>query len=515
MTSPIRQVLATLPSGESDPNHALNDSELGRYLRDHCAHKNEVARNARHALRDDLFRDGGVEHMKRKIDEIFRDPTVRELRKQMVEFTRFSNSLKRIVGELSTVYAEPAVRSVGGTPENQAKYAAVVESLNLDEQLEYVNQMLNLHRAVLVGPRVRTSIEGTHTLVLDIVTPANARCVMHPNDNTHVVGWLTRVSFRTQRGKPIREPVWQLWTDHESEFLDDQMMPITGTRVEHKLGMSRWVPITYSASAIPDFWPGEEGEDLIAAQITIWLANILLLKETKSSTKQPFISGDVSTMARNQAMDSEVPIQAPEGVAVSTTDMGTDPSVFIATADHALERAGNNYGLSMAALKHQGVQSAEARELMLAPVRERRARQVKIFRRFERQLANTIARVVEEYAPEFKFKLVDWRVDFGEPQVLLSKKERLEIFEKERGMGLDNTVAFRMRENPDETAEMAWNSIIRNIETETMRNEALRPLQAISGSLGANTPDNNSPTGGVSQENGIGHHTAGMSEPNA
>lgn len=484
MTVSIYDALGMLPTGEQ--GHRLDDAELARYLQATIGKDAEKQRNARHALRDELYRDGGDEHMSTVIGDVFEDATVKEKRRRMIPHAKFSNCLKRIVGEMSMVYAEPARRTVGGSDANQAAYRALIESMSLDEQLGVVNEMLNLHRALIVGPRIRLDLDGNPEMVLDVATPATVRAVTLPHDRTCVVAWVVRVDMPLIRNPWGALPAWALWTEHETMYLNDRFVPIDGTRIEHGIGMNRWVPLSYAAVAVPGFWPGHEGEDLVSARVTEWLADILMIKETKSNTRQPIISGDTTTMARAQAADSETPIEAPEGVSVSTVDMGTDPDMFIKASDHILERAGNNYGLSMAALKHQGVQSAEAREIMLAPVRERRGKQAKIFRRFEARLAKVMAAVAARYAPALAFDPVDWRIDFGEIRVALSKRERLDLYEIEKRLHLTNPVAFLMSENPDIIAEQATDDLATNVEISTSLEIMARPLQAVSGALGGN-----------------------------
>lgn len=485
MTLPIRTVLATLPSGEYGVD--LRDDELAAYLRLHCDRQVDRDREQDHRLRDVLFCDGGVDEMKKRVDKWFDNDTVRMRIKRMIEDSRYSNATKRIVGEMSTVYAEPATRFVGGSAENQKRYEDLVESMQLDEENERINQQFNLHRAIIVTPRVRGSASAPE-VVLDVHSAATARAVMHPNDNTLVVGWLTRCEFRTVRGAFTEPAAWLLTTDHERELLDKDFRPIPGTHKEHGLGVNPWIPISTGAKSTPDFWPGEEGADITAGHISGWMVEALMIKETKTATKQPVFSGDATTMARNQALDSGGVIETPEGTSVTTVDIGTDVNTFITSADHSLERVANNHGLSMAGLKHQGVQSAEARELMLAPVRERRKKQVKKFRGYERQLVVVMTLVLAIHAPSLAFQADGWRINFGEPQVLLSKEQRLAIFETERRLGLDNTISFMRREDPDLTEEQAWEQMFGNVDVELKRNEAMRPLQAVSGSMGAATP---------------------------
>src|SRR5688572_10746254 len=109
MTVSILTTLATMPTGTVES--ALDVNELAQYLSDHLGADAEKQRNAAHALRDTLFRDGGVEFMKGVIDDVYSDPDVKELRKKWVRWSRFNNAIKRIVRELSTLYIEPALRT--------------------------------------------------------------------------------------------------------------------------------------------------------------------------------------------------------------------------------------------------------------------------------------------------------------------------------------------------------------------------------------------------------------------
>jgi len=491
VTVSIRAALAIAPDGTLDK--PLSDAELGRYLAATYDVESERARNARHARRDVFYRDGGCEIIEQVIDDVFQDPDVRALRKKWVKHARFSNVVKRIVNELSTVYAEPAVRSVGGSTDNQARYAALVDELQFDDAMEHANRMANLHQAVLVGPRVRVEPSGERTVVLDFATPAVVRAVVNPADTSQVIGWMVRSDTAWQRGL-LRPVAWQLWTDHEVIDLDAAMVPVGPDRV-HGLGVNRWVPLCMSPVPVPRFWPGEQGEDLIAAAVSIWIANVLLLKETKSATKQTIAQGDVSAVPRDQSIDTERMMQFSDGVAVTTVDMSMDTRVFTDAANHILERVGNGYGMSLGALTHQGVQSADARELMLEPLRALRRKQIKTFRKFERQLARVLAAVTAKDAPDRAFTADAWRIDFGEIQALTPKKQRMEEYIQARQIGLDNVIDFYCRENPDLTREQAAKAVLDNIAIETWRVANMRDLMALSGGAvdGPRGPDSPPP----------------------
>jgi hypothetical protein len=493
VTVSIRSTLSLLPSGAM--GQELSWDQVSRHLRDHYDTEAEKNREARHRLRDQLYADGGIEAMSALIDLVFVDPTVRELRKRWVKVSRFNNAMKRIVNELSSVYAEPAIREVDDEGENE-KYRAVQEQCRQDEVFVRLNRMLNLHRWLLAGFRVRELASGEREPVIDLASPSIARAVIHPNDSTQVIGWLIRVAHRNyhSNSETDRVPSWVLWTDHEKAKLNDSLF-IIGEPEPHGFKRNPWVPVT-RGPMVPGFYPGDEGEDLVAAQMSIWFANICMLKETKSATNQTVLSGDLGAMSRNQAMDTETPIEAPDGVGVSTVDMSMDVSMFGRTADHILEHAANNYGMSLSLIKHQSATSAASRELMRVPLRELRREQQVPLRAFEKRFAEVQSMVLARDLPELAFKTAGWSIDFGESQTPLSSQEASLQFEKDRQLGLTNTVDFILEKNPDLTEEAAIEWLERNVKLEVLRNRLMRPLQAINGSMGqsldeARTPGQN------------------------
>ncbi len=480
-TASIFEILATLPSGQASA--PLRLEELDNYLREQCNTDPEKERNKRHALRDELYRDGGKQVMCQVIDDLFTDQDGRRKRKAMVPYTKFNNALKRMVNEMATTHSEPAKRYVSDGQEN---YDRIIDLVRMDEQMLQVSRLANLHRALLVGFRVRIRPDGEREPVLDIATPANVRAVLHPNDDTLVIGWAIRTSHRTARSL-LDRPAWMLWTARESMHLRDDFSVIGSSIQEHTLGVIPWVPLTLSPPC-PGFWPGHEGEDMVAGHIAIWIQNILLLKESKSATTQTVLTGDGTAMARGQAMDTEVPVELPEGVSASTVDMSMDLSMFRETADHVLQHLAQNYGMSPAIISHQGVQSAEARNLMRIPLKEIRRQQQQPMRRFEHQLAIVMSKVCAVDLPSLSFNSEGWRIEFAESETPLDPVSEHDLFIKRRQAGIDNTIAFLMRQRPGLTVEGAEAILEDNVSRELARNVLMRELMRISGSLGAKTP---------------------------
>jgi hypothetical protein len=480
VTISLRRILATLPSGLlADP---LDNDQLGRYLGEHLNNDENHKRNERHCLRDEMYRDGGCRHMTNMIDAVFKDPEVRRLRAAMVEHARFNNPIKRIVNELSTVYAEPAARTVEGKTQND-RYQLLLDSVRMDEQMLQISRLLNLHRTLLVGFRVRQNADGEREPVIDIATPAIVRAVLHPNDSKQVVAWVIRTDFRPAQ-IDSNTPAWMVWTDHEVFQLRGNWTVIGESYKEHGLGVNPWTPVTLSPPA-SGFWPGEEGEDLVAAHKAIWLINILAIKETKSANRQVALSGDITTMARDQAADTERPLELPDGVSVQTIDSSMDISVYRDMADYVLTATGNNYGMPGALLTHQGTQSAEARELLRVPLRELRKQQQIPLRIFERKFARVMSAVLKVDAPALNFDASGWRIDFGESQTPLSAMDSLRLFLAERAAGVTDTIEYIKSKNPDLDDEQAEALMKMHYLRELARNVLMRPLMAINGGMGA------------------------------
>lgn len=479
MTVSILDALSILPSGKLSGR--LTYEELSSYLQKYYGTDSEKKRNAHHCLRDELYRDGGEQHMRSFISRVFKDPLVRELRLEFVKYANYNNPTKRIVNEIATTYSESAKRIV---PNGNDNYQELLTAVRMNERALEIDRLLELHGALLVGFRVGEKPDGTRYPALDIATPANVRAVMHPNDDTEVIGWMIRCSHKSVRPSDTGVPAWVLWTDHESLYLRDDLSVISDSYQEHNFGVCPWVPVSIMPPC-PGFWPGNYGADLVSGHISIWFQSVLSLKESKSATKQTVISGDGTSMARGQAADTEVPNELSDGQSVTTVDMSMDLSMFQDLENHILYGLGHNRGMSPAIVDHQGVQSAEARQLMMQPLREiRRRRQVPL-RIFEENLAMVMSIVCASDLPDYAFDPINWRIEFAESEVPLDPVNEMMLFERQRAAGLTNTVEFIQKKRPGISEDDALDLIRDNVRVELERNVAMRPLQSIQGTLDA------------------------------
>lgn len=492
MPDSIRNILAMLPTGVVPK--PLEPYEVAGYLfNNYVNHKREMLRRAEAQLRNDLYNDMGDREISQFFDRVYADPKVRELRKQWIPISKHTNVTKRIMNEISVVYQEPATRAVDGE-ENNERYQQVIRLSRQDEVFAQVNTMLNLHRALFVRPRVLMVDSTTREPAIDIATPADAYAIRHPNDPTRPIGVIVSTGY-FGASRLSDYPAFEVWTDVEKFQLTADGKIVQGSWIEHGLGVNPWLFLSLEPPS-KNVWPVGAGKDIEAAHLAIWFINVQLLKETKSLNKQHALMGDMTTAARDQVADSEVPIELPDGTVMQSIDSGVDTAQYRENANHILEQFASNYGISAGQLRHQGVQSAEARELMRAPIRELRERQIKLFREFERRFAEVQSVVMRADMPQLFFSTNGWSIKFADIRTPLSTKERLEVFEHARRMGLTNTVRFLQEEyGLSRSQAMQWLS--ENVDVELQRNVLMRPLQVINGSMRADVDDSS-----TAQENG-------------
>lgn len=469
-----------MPSGEVPA--PLPEGGVASYIyKRYISSKTETERRVAAQVRNELYNDGGDVVMAGMIDRVFKDAQVRALRKEWIPFAKSNNPTKRIINEISTVYQEPAIRTVSGD-ENNRRYNEVVRLSKQDEVFEKVNALVNLHRALFVRPRVCVVDSTTRVPAIDIATPADAYAIRHPNDPTRCIAVVISTGYHGA-STLTDVPAYEVWTDFEKFQLTSDGRIVTGSWVDHGLGVNPWVFLSMEPPS-KGVWPATSGKDIEAGHLAIWFLNIQILKESKSQNRQNVFQGDTTMLARGQMADSESALEIPDGTVMSTVDSGVDTQQYRDNANHILEALANSYGISAGVLHHQGVQSAEARELMRAPIEELRRKQTKVFHTFERDFAVVQSAVMRSDLPALAFNTDGWTILFGETRKPSSKKDSLETFEQERRLGLTNSIEYLMGLRGI-SYEQAQQVIQDNIDIELARNILMRPLNQINGSLGA------------------------------
>lgn len=475
MGASIREVLAEKLVGSSTP---LDWNDVSKRIARMIKHPSQVARRKEHRERQEFYMDRGHPHVDDLIEKVIQDKTVKTLRKQWIEAAGYNPLTRRVVDAKSTVYQDAAVRSVKGD-KNDEKYKKAQARFDQHDRSRQWNRLSNLHRTLLVGVRVR-NIGSQDAVVLeprlDIVTPAQIlTLITSPKDPTRIEGVVIELSTSDPQG-----PHSVLWTNHEIGYLnkEDELMaapkphgfdrmPFVLLRLDDDTG-SLWSTI---------------GASLISAHKADWFCKVCMLKETKSATKLQIMSGDLTSTSRQQTMDSESVIELSDGVASQVVDMSMDLSMFRETGNDIVDTIGSANGIAPMIMTHGGVQSAAARDAMRIPLREIRLEQHSPLRKFERELAVVQSMVLKKDMPELSFEMVEWSIDFADPQSPRSEKEKLEEFEHSNRLNLTSAIKHVMERNPDLTREMAEEELRQNALDKLWMQIIQRPFMELTGAM--------------------------------
>jgi hypothetical protein len=448
----LLDTLGTLPSGKVarlSPDMATN------FLRDKYKTRQEDERQLEARMRLDLFRDRGRRHFERALDDIFKNAKVRQWRKDFVQFAEFQNVTKRIVREISTVYSQPATRGISKAP---ARYQDFQRVVRFDRVMRKVNRYGNLLNHCLVWPDVVDDRP-----VMRTVTPDKFKAIAHPNDPTRSVAF---VVDQFPNGVEVRaqDPHYLVMSEFEFFKLDKDWRMVEGSYEEHDLG--RMPALLWSREEPDDcLLDWTSGRDIVSAHLAVALLNTMMLKHQKSGTKLPYATGDVSSMSADQPMDEEHLIQAPEGVSLSTLDLGANPSSYIDAVRAVIKQIAANHGIpeSVFDLSYQATSGFEI-ELKRTGLREIRIDQMLDFRPFERDLADLWSVVLKKAGNEFAFDSSGWSIDFGEVDTPQDPMAKLDYWSKLEEMGLANRVEMYLEMNPEATPDEAAAAVAANVE---------------------------------------------------
>lgn len=481
----LLELLASHPLASKTRNPLSVDELSTRLEENYVCNEAERERRERAKLRDELYRDMGDRELEKYVDEVFKDSAVRELRKPFIRWAKYNNVIRRLVDTRSTVYSEPARRRLGGE-QVTAKYQRMVRLGRKDESMREANRKLNLHQDAWVGFRVRVTPRGQRVPVYDVVSPADFFVITTPLDRTHMVGIGLRMGFQ---GVEEGGPHWRVWSDTETFLTDERGRVILESWEDNDFGRIPGVLLnSVPPAARGRMLDGYLGSDMVAAHMSVWFQNILLLKESKSANKQTWLTGDVDQVPTGQTADSEHEAVAPgEGVNVKTVDRGMDLTQFRGTGDYIEERAAAAHGIAPSILRHEGASSGFEISLRRIPVHELRRDQILVFREAERELAEVESVILKVDWRAQSFSPSKFSIDYGEVQQPLSRSEEIDVFTKERKAGVTNTAEFIERRNPDLDHAGAMDKMQENIDVEVTRNERMRPLKQMNGAAGAET----------------------------
>lgn len=465
----LNELLGALPSGITVP---LSDDAMTKYLRDHYIdNRAETARKDSTRKRVDLYKDKGEKYFEAMIDDKFKNEKNREVRKKFVEMAMYQNLTRRIVREVSAVYSQPANRRVKNDAMN-ARYKAAQRSVGLDRRMRHGQRMVNLCNESVLW----LDLDYSENPKLRIVTPDNFWAVAHPNDPTALIAIIFDKAPPPGVSINATTPRYIVLTDEDHFTLNDSGGLIAGSRKPH--GLSRMPAILVHRDEVDTtLLDASPGKDITAAHMALALMNIMLLKHQRSGTRQVVASGDLSDMQTNQQMDEDHILTAPEGVSMTTLDLGADPESYIKTARAIIKQVAANYGIpeSVFDLSYQATSGFEI-ELKRASLKEIRSDQIVDWRLVETELAELMAEMFSEIGSPHSFNLLGWSIDFGETGAPQDPMQRLAYWSELQRLGLMNRIDMYMELNPEATADEAIEAIQMNIDVTAVIVEKQRAL---------------------------------------
>ncbi len=392
------------------------------------------------------------------------------------------NVFKRINTELSTVYRYGVTRELKNKGQ-EAIARELWEETRIDERLERANLYTNALRDLLVAPIV---VDGK--MQYWIITPDRTVGVQHPDDPTQIIAFGTE---RVLQSTPGYITIQRIYADAEKWVIGS-----TGNAapkvIYHGLGRLPAVVI-HASERIDCFWQPFEEEDLSDATFTIAADMIKLGRLLKFQTElQPTFNGSPRKLARGMGIGAEQ-IWAAEGQ-FGVLDLQGDPEKLIKVINARIGWIAESYGLAadvydLSANATSGFQTRMKR----LPLMEARARQIKIWRRVEKELLMLTALVSQQSHPTLKLDpmAVDFAsLGFHDEPGLVEPLTKNRIYRERNDLGLMSRVDMRMAENPDETREEAAAALVRTFEEdavieEMMAKRNIKRGPAVKGSLAA------------------------------
>jgi len=482
---------------------AWSDVEL--YLKKRYV-QNDVDVKRRYAARTRrrLYDSGGVDQIFALIDEVFKDPEVRRLRREVAPFARFDNALRRVINERARVYSKPPkTRAVGNTTNDT--YQEVQRITQHNAAMKLANILVTLQNDVYLSFRVREMANGQRVPRTDVLGPEEFFAISDPKDRTKLVGVGIDQTPDTPSPKEV-DPHWLVWTDEESFKLDKHGRILKDTIQANPFDRMPGLLIhaDYRANCLLD---PLTGEDIVSAHLAAWLANTSLLKELKSLSKQAAFVGETGQSPTGQAQDSERDLMLGEGVGLYTVDRGVDLDKYMRTADHVVERAAANYGIPPSVLRHAGATSGYEIDLRRIPLEELREDQIAIFREAEKEFAQIQSDVLAVDLPSLWFDPQPWFIDFAEIKRPVPEAEKWAVRKAKRAMGHSDPIIEAIEDNPDFSPEMAMEWVADRLQSFLTFVEIARTRPNVAANADALDP------GQTPQDNGANGADASREDP--
>lgn len=426
----------------------------------------EKLRRRRAQVRVDLYNDNVEPILLEEITAKFKEPAVRLRLQPFLRTASCQSVFKRIVNEISRpVYAISPVRRV--TPDgDQQTFDELALSSRLNQSMDNLCRLAHACGTAWLYVRNNPRLG----VVLDIITPNSVTVIPDPDDPTRELALIYDRVVRSEQdyvdefGRTLkREKIVKVYWDDEVTFdLDTDgsgnAAGLLAEPVKHGLGRMPFVAVHTVPRWGGRYWNETAGNDLEAAQLAVSLLTALTLKLHKSQgEKQIVVQGDIHGFPKDQILDSEGAVVAPEGTNVTTLDLSTSADHYLKSMEEIRSSVAANHGISRERLNQNSTSTVTD-----VGLNERRADAVKIMAEAERQVFDLLRAVTGSISKDATFK-----VDFGDIGLRADPKGTLELWKEMRSMGLRSVLDDIKALNPEiRTDEDAWTELEDNMLAE-------------------------------------------------
>ena len=412
----------------------------------------DVQRRVDAQARVDYLHDNFEAHLGQLVDRLFSSGEVRAQVRLFVPLAVANSLVKRIATEIARpAYAVPPRRKVTGTGNAHATYRALAREMELDATMRDLGPLLVAANDALLVVRY---VDGLG-MCLDRVTAATASIIPHPRKLGRALAYAYRRCVTGWNGEEWR---WVVWDDQITFEIAESQPVYTEAIREHGFGRA---PVIHAKRGTRNGEPFDRttGKDLVAGALQSSLLNALVIKLHYAQGER--VLAVIGDMAPDQTLDALATIRAEPGASVSTLDLATSPTHYLATIDKIETTIAANYGISRARLNQQATNTGGLDEALY----ERCGELIQDLGAVEAEVF-AVAKIISLEHPVHKLPAdAMMAVDYGSIRTRVDRAAQLAIRETERKGGTRNYLDDVYEDNPEIVSdEEAWSEYLENID---------------------------------------------------
>ncbi len=417
----------------------------------HRMRRETIARRLR------LYRDQAFPDVCQIIDQIYETPDYRATLKRYVQIALEQNVTRRIVDEVASLYDRPALRILKDKTATE-RFRAEEKRLHLHELAQEGHRLLTLCNEVLEWRFV--GIDSKPKLRLH--TPDVFDAIPDPRDVLVPAGFVIDNAPVTILVGEMRSalPHFEIWDDTYRYLINARgtLVNAQGVAVaspeEHGLGRIPGV-LLHRREPTTCLLDASHGADIESCHLGVALLNVMIMRISKSQGEnQPILQGNLAAMATGQSATGERPLLLPPEVVASVLNTKTDANHYLAVKRDKITSVAQTYGMSYE--QFSNTESGDSGKLY-----EMRREKLKEIRNESRRRAALVNE--PETVTLMGFTSEGMRTDYQEQSMPQDPAEKVALLRDKSRMGLDNPIAFLMREDPDLTQDDAVTLLKKNL----------------------------------------------------